>query len=151
VNASPLLRTRRRPRWLGVLAVVVFGFRALIPTGYMLGTVDGHARLILCPAAVHYAGGGATADHGMAMDGAMARDHAGMDAAASMRHADHAAQAAEHCPFALSGGASLSALNQEPAKPYFALLQPPRPPLIHSASSAPPWRYHAPRGPPSPA
>lgn len=151
MKASPLLRARRRPQWLGVLAVAVFALRALIPTGYMLGTVEGHARLILCSAAVHYAGGMAATEHGMAMDGATAMDHGAMDPAAAMRHADHAAQGTELCPFALSGGASLSALNQEPSKPYFALLQPPRPPLIQSTSTAPPWRYHAPRGPPSPA
>lgn len=145
MNANPLLRARRRPLWLGVLAVAGFGLRALIPTGYMLATVDGHARLILCPAGVHYTGGTAATDHGMAMG------HGAMDPAAGMHHANHAAQGAEHCPFALSVGASLAAANQAPAEPYFALLQPARPPLIHSASTAPPRRYHAPRGPPSPA
>lgn len=142
MNANPLLRTRRRPLWLGVLAVAVFGLRALIPTGYMLAAVDGHARLILCPAGVRYAGAMPATDHGMSMDRAMAMDHGAMD---------HAAQGAEHCPFALSGGASLVAASHAPVEPYFLLLQPPRPPLILSASTAPPWRHHAPRGPPSPA
>jgi hypothetical protein len=119
VNANPLLRARRRPLWLGVLAVAVFGLRALLPTGYMLATVEGHARLILCPAGVH--------------------------------HAEHAATGAEHCPFALSGGASLASANPDPAKPYYSSVQPAPAPVVESVPAAPPPRFHAPRGPPSPA
>ena len=150
MNAGRAPLARRRPLWLGVLAVAVIGLRALIPTGCMLAAVDGHARLILCPASVHDAGAKVAAHHGMAMDHGMAMNHGAMGAA-GMHHADHAATGAEHCPFALSGGAGLVAAYPPPVEPYYALLQPPRPPLIHSVSTAPPPRHHAPRGPPSPA
>ena len=134
--------------WPGVLAVAVFTLRALIPTGCMLAAVDGHARLIMCPASVHDPAG-MMATHAMGSDHAM--DQGGMDPGSSMHHADHVATGAGHCPFALSGGASLLAAYQPAAQPYYSLLAPAQPPLIHSVSNAPPLRHHAPRGPPSPA
>jgi hypothetical protein len=145
VSAYPPLRTRRRPLWLGVLAVAIFGLRALIPTGYMLAAVDGHARLIVCPGGVHAAPATMSMEHGIDIG------RGAMDAAAAMHHAGHAASGAEHCPYALSGGPGLVAASLESAEPYFSLLQPARAPAVLSVSRAPPPRYHAPRGPPSPA
>jgi hypothetical protein len=131
------LRPRSRPWWLALCALTVFGLRALVPTGYMLAATDGHLRLVICPAGIQRA-------HDMTASGMTAMEHG-----ASMHHAGHEATGAEHCPFALSGGASLLAASQEPTEPYFALLRPVPPPVIHSFSAAPPPRYHAPRGPPS--
>jgi hypothetical protein len=107
----------------------------------MLAVADGHATLVMCPAGIQGASGMMAMVHAAAMDGSGA-----MDPAAPMHHE---ATGAEHCPFALSGGASLLATRHEPAEPYFALLQPAPLPVIQSVSAAPPPRYHAPRGPPS--
>jgi hypothetical protein len=143
VNVAPSLRLRHRPSRLGVLAVAVFCLRSLIPTGCMLATVDGHARLVLCPASVQRAGSMDTAGHALAMADGMAMDHG------AMHHGEHAAAGAEHCPFAMSGGASLFASNQQPVEPFYLLLQPGRAPPIDSVANSPPLRFHAPRGPPS--
>lgn len=126
MSARLSLRTRG-PFWLGVLAVAVFGLRALIPTGYMLAAIDGHAHLVPCPASAH------------------------MNHASAMHHAGHAATGAGPCPYALSAGASLVGAQQDPARPYYSLLLPTHPPAVITASSLPPPRYHAPRGPPSPS
>jgi hypothetical protein len=143
VNARRPPTARRRPLWVGVLAVAVFGLRALIPTGCMLAAIDGHARLVLCPAGIQWSGGAA----GMAV---MAHG-SGMDDALAMHHAGHAASGAAHCPYALAGGAGLVAASHDPGDPSYSLLQPERPTFIHSVPIAPPLRHHAPRGPPSPA
>lgn len=42
-------------RWFGVLVVLVFGLRALVLTGFMFASVDGHAQLVMCPAGTHHA------------------------------------------------------------------------------------------------
>jgi hypothetical protein len=125
------LRPGSRLWWLALCALTIFGLRALVPVGYMLAAADGHVRLVMCPAGVQ------------AASGMMAPDMLGM------HHAGHEASGAEHCPFALSGGASLLAARHEQVEPYFSLLKPARLPVIHSFSAAPPPRYHAPRGPPS--
>ena len=137
MNARWPLHTGRRHFWIGALAAAVFGLRALIPTGYMLAAVDGHTRLVVCQVAIH---GFAQMAHA-----------SGVVHAAGMHHDGHGASGPEHCPYALSGGASLLAAHHEPAEPYYSLLQPAPAPILHSVSAAPPARYHAPRGPPSPA
>ncbi len=137
------LRPRSRPWWLALCALTVFGLRALVPVGYMLAAADGHVRLVMCPAGIQTTPGMMAMVHGADMDRA-----GNMDSSVPMHHE---AAGAEHCPFALSGGASLLAARHEPAEPYFALLQPARLPVIHSFAAAPPPRYQAPRGPPSPA
>lgn len=111
-----------------MLCVLVFGIRALIPTGYMYGTADGHTGLILCPAGLHHD----VAAHPMA----------GM-------HGGHGMQSAEQCPFALAGGAALRAAGRAPLEPYFLIVHPARAQIVASVPRAPPSRYHAPRGPPS--
>ena len=128
-------RTRRARYGLGVLSVLVFGFRALIPVGYMYSALDGHPRLMMCPAGL----GGAEASHRMT----------DMAHAPGMAHAGHAAPAADQCPFALAGGAGLLAATNPLTQPYFVILRPARAPAVASAPAAPPSRYHAPRGPPS--
>ena len=122
-------------RWASVLTVLVFGFRALIPTGYMYAAVDGHTRLVMCPAGILHAAGVPVMP--------------GMDHTFGMNHAAHAALAADHCPFALAGGAALLAAAQTPREPFFVILRPAQAPALVSAPAAPPLRYHAPRGPPS--
>ena len=114
------LRPRSRLWWLALCALAVFSLRALVPVGYMVAAVDGHSRLVLCPAGMHH-----------------------------MHHAGHAATEAEHCPYGLAGGAGLLAAQLAPAEPYYSILQPARTPAVVSVSAAPPPRYHAPRGPPS--
>lgn len=134
---NPQLRKRsRRLRYgLGVLTVLVFGFKALIPVGYMYAAVEGHTRLVMCPAGL----GGAASTHPMD----------GMAHASGMNHAGHAALPADECPFALAGGAGLLATSHTPLEPYFTILHPARAQAVASVPTAPPSRYHAPRGPPS--
>ena len=136
VTLQALRRSRTARGWFGVWVVLAFGLRALIPTGFMLAAIDGHARLVLCPAGIYHA----TSEHRMA----------GMDMA-GMTHAAHAAVAADQCPFALAGGAGLFATVREAVEPYFVILRPARAYAAASVPVTPPPRYHAPRGPPSPA
>ncbi len=109
----------------------------------MLVAVDGHARLVMCPAAVHQSTGMKDMP-GMPNSGAM-------DPGTDMHAAGHAALDSEHCPYAFSGGAGLLGSVVPPQLPYFALLQPARAPVVESVTAPPPPRFHAPRGPPSPA
>lgn len=141
MNASPLLRARRCPPWLGVLAVAVFGLRALVPSGYMLAVVDGHTRLVMCAAGFRLASGMPDMP-GMTHDGAM-------DSSADGNRVAHAAPDSAHCPYALSSGAGLPGRLAEPQLPFFVLLQPTRAPAVESVPVPPPPRFHAPRGPPS--
>ena len=114
-HRSPLAR-----RCFGVLVVLVFGLKALMPTGFMLASIDGHAQLVMCPAGAHHA-----------------------------HHAAHAAIAAQQCPFALASGAALAVQAQAPAEPYFTTLQSAHADAVVSVPLAPPLRHRAPRGPPA--
>jgi hypothetical protein len=127
-------RTAGLGAWLRVFVVLVFAFRALIPTGYMFAAVDGHSRLVICPAGLQYAPG----KYSMA----------GMVHASGMDHGVHASLGADQCPFALAGGAAFLAAVCEPAEPNFVILQPASARATASVPIAPPSRYHAPRGPP---
>jgi hypothetical protein len=120
-----------------VITVLVFGFKALIPAGYMYAAVDGHARLVMCLAGL----AGAANTHHMS----------GMAHGTAMNHAGHAALPADQCPFALAGGAGLLASNHNPLVPYFTILSAALAPAFLVVPATPPSRYHAPRGPPSPA
>lgn len=128
-------RTASRRRWLGLFVVLAFGFKALIPAGYMFAAVDGHSRLVICPAGIQY--------------GAGMHPMAGMVHTSGMNHAAHAPLAADQCPFALAGGVAFLAAVAEPAEPNFVILQPASPCATASVPLTPPSRYHAPRGPPS--
>jgi hypothetical protein len=135
MNLHAMARSARHRRWLAVFVVLVFGFKALVAPGYMFASVDGHARLVLCPAGLHYAPG----MHAMP----------GMVHGPAMDHAAHASLAAAQCPYALAGGAALLATVAQPAEPHYVVLQPARPCAAPSVPISPPSRYHAPRGPPS--
>ena len=113
--------------WIA-LALLAFGFRALVPVGYMYATVAGETRLVICPAGLSPA-----AAHHMP----------------GMAHAGHAKIAADQCPFALAAGAGLLAATQQAAEPYFVVLTPAPAQALASVPSAPPCRYRAPRGPPT--
>lgn len=45
MSLRTLHRARRTRGWFALLAILVFGLKALVPTGYMIAAVDGHARL----------------------------------------------------------------------------------------------------------
>jgi len=135
MNLHAMARSARHRRWLSVFVVLVFGFKALVAPGYMLASVDGHARVVLCPAGLHYASG----MHAMP----------GMVHAPGMDHAAHASLAAAQCPYALAGGAALLSAVAQSAEPHYVVLQPARPHPPASVPVTPPARYHAPRGPPS--
>jgi hypothetical protein len=141
VNSLDAPRSARLRRWLSVLAVLVFGFKGLIPSGYMFAAVDGHAQLIICPAGLH--------DASATRSTAGVHFMAGMAHMPGMVHSAHAALAANQCPFALAGGAALRAAVVEPAAPSFVTLQPARAVAAVSVPITPPSRFHAPRGPPS--
>jgi hypothetical protein len=117
-------------RTLSVLAALALALRALIPTGFMLAPVDGHAQIVMCPAGLHQAG------HA---------HHAG----AAAGHAAGSAHAADQCPFALAGGPGLTGAASDLSDPHFFLLQPPRTVAFASVAISPPLRHHAPRGPPA--
>jgi hypothetical protein len=117
-------------RTLSVLAALALALRALIPTGFMLAPVDGHAQIVICPAGLH------EASHA---------HHAG----AAAGHAAGSAHAADQCPFALAGGPGFIGAAPDLAQPYFVLLQPPPTVALASVAVPPPLRHHAPRGPPA--
>jgi hypothetical protein len=118
---------------LTVVVALVFGVKALIPTGYMLAAVEGHSRLVICPAGLYDAAG----RHAMA----------GMVDAPGMDHGAHAL-AADQCPFALAGGAAFLASVRAPVEPRFVIVPSARGRAIASVPVLPPSRYRAPRGPP---
>ena len=145
-----LHRSHNARRGFGVWATLAFGLKALIPTGFMIAPVDGHARLVMCPAGVYQA---ALMHHAVGMNHAPGMNHAsGMHRAQGMHpieHAAHAALAAGQCPFALAGGPGLPGTAHELPEPYFAWVQLAPALAPESIPAPPPWRFHAPRGPPS--
>jgi hypothetical protein len=120
-------RPPRHRRGLSVLVLLALALRALIPTGYMITAVEGHAQLALCPSGLHWAG----------------HLHHEVDHGAGITHG------ADHCPYALAGGHGLAGAAPEPAQPYFVLLRPAYAVAPASVPAEPPLRHHAPRGPPS--
>jgi hypothetical protein len=135
MTALATLRQARLKGWLGAMVVLVFGLRALIPSGYMLASVEGHSRLVICPSGLHYAAG----MHTMA----------GMTHGSGMAPGAHATFSAEHCPFALAGGAALYTSSGVWAEPGYVILQPKNSRAPASIPIAPPTRYDAARGPPT--
>ena len=141
MSLRTLNRARRTRGWFGLLAILVFGLKALVPAGYMIAAVDGHARLVMCPAGLAHAG---SMHHSVGMPAI-----AGMELSAGLNHAAHAQLAAYQCPFALAGGAGLLARAPVLILPYFLTLQRTAVPVVPSAPIAPPLRHLAPRGPPA--
>ena len=133
---KPLATSRqtRFERWVGVIVVLVLGFRALIPSGYMLAAVDGHTRLVICPSGLYYPAG--------------MQSMAGMEHTSGMDQGPHSARGVEQCPFALAGGAAFFASASKAAEPRFVILQPESERAPASIPPAAPSRYHAARGPP---
>jgi hypothetical protein len=129
------LRTTRRRRCAVVLVVLVFGLKSLLAPGYMFAAVDGQLRLVMCPAGIH--------------NTAAMPSMPGMEHASGMDHGMLASLCADRCPFALAGGAAFLAAVCEPAAPKYVILRPARARAAATVPIAPPWRYHAPRGPPS--
>ena len=123
-HCTPLARLRRASRWPALLAVLAFGLRALVPTGFMLAPVDGHVQWTLCPDA------GAHAHH----------HHAGMPAG-------HAQQL--HCPFALASAAPLAAALPALVPPHAELRLPVAEPARPGRAADSPYRHAAARGPPT--
>ena len=136
-------RGRVARRWFMALAMVAMAFKALIPVGYMVATVDGRASLIMCPAGIHV--------HAVPVKAAGMPSMAGMDmSAAGTAHAAHSAQhEGAECPFALATGAALYAAVKAPAARYFELIPRPTPAIPVAVPLAPPPRHEAPRGHPS--
>ena len=134
-------------RWLGALALLAFALHALIPTGFMVARVDGHAELVMCPSGLYHVHGVDPAADTLAMagmhHGALMHHGPGVD------HSGHAALAAQQCPFALASGAALTAQVRSPAEPYFVFLRPLRADVVTSVPADPPLRHRAPRGPPA--
>lgn len=118
------------------LVVLALVFKAMIPTGFMLSSVDGQLRLVMCPAGIH-------AHMNMPMP--MSMHHHG----SAIDHAAHAAASADQCPFALATGGALQSHTSCVAAPYFSLMRPLAPDAFNSIPVPPPIRHLAPRGPPS--
>ena len=150
MTAQHFRRSRKLHGWFAVLAALPLCLKALVPTGYMIAPVDGHARLVMCPAGIHQP---STMHHGAgvtAMDAAGDMHMAHVEHPAAAIHAAHAAQhAAADCPFALAAAAALAADAPASAEPYFILLPNAPPVYVASFPAVPPLRHHAPRGPPS--
>jgi hypothetical protein len=134
------LQAQHRSAWFrrgfSALAVLALALRALIPTGFMVTAVEGHAQLVVCPAGLHRA----------------AHLHhipAAMHEVAAMDHGTGVTHGAGQCPYALAGGPGLAGAAPESLRPYFVLLQ--SEPTVAPASvpAAPPLRHQAPRGPPA--
>ncbi len=141
MSLQAIHRSRAARRWIGALALLAFGLKALVPTGFMLAAVEGQVRLVMCPAGMHHPPGMPTMAEMIHGPGA---EHA-----ATVDHAAHAALASQQCPFALASGAALLAQAPSPAEPYFLWLPPARAGAVASVPAAPPLRHHAPRGPPA--
>ena len=105
------------------LALVAFFAHALIPTGFMPGSVQGQAQLVVCDG--HMVGFG----------------HAG-------HHGNSGSNADSPCPFALSGGAAPLPAHFDMALAHIApdLLVPF---IERPVVSETPLRHAAPRGPPA--
>lgn len=105
------------------LALIAFFAHALIPTGFMPGSVHGQAQLVVCDG--HMAGSG----------------HAG-------HHGNSGSNADSPCPFALSGGAAPLPAHFDLALAHVApdLLVPF---IERPIVSETPFRHTAPRGPPA--
>ena len=99
-------RSHLARRWFGALVVLVFGLKALTPTGFMFAAVDGHAQWVMCPAGVYHAGG---MHHAAGMLSMAGTHHGlGINHPPALDHAAHASLAAQQCPFALASGAALA-------------------------------------------
>lgn len=108
-----------------VLALVAVIARGLIPVGYMPGSVDGHAQLVICNG--HMAGMVQLGHHG----------HSG-------------ANADVLCPFAhCAVAAPLAAMPG--IFPIYEAVSLPVPSIERTLPAEIPLRYAAPRGPPSPS
>jgi len=105
------------------LALIAFFAHALIPTGFMPGSVQGHAQLVVC-------------------DGHMADSHQ------PGHHGNSGSNADSPCPFALSGGAAPLPAHFDLALAHAApdLLVPF---IERPVVSETPLRHTAPRGPPA--
>jgi hypothetical protein len=132
-----------------LLVVLAMGLKALIPTGFMLAAVGGHAQLVMCPAGIHAT---AMKQHAAAMAAMMVMDassSAHMMHAAGVDHSAHAALAAEQCPFAFASASVLPAPVPQVTEPYFTVVRPVAVAVVLSIPIAPPIRHSAPRGPPA--
>jgi hypothetical protein len=120
----------------GALAVLALALRALIPTGFMVTAVEGHAQLVVCPAGLHRSA------HLHPMAGTLHH-------VAGAEHGAAATHSADQCPYALAGGPGLAGAALEPAQAFFVQLQPVRAAVLATLPAAPPPRHQAPRGPPA--
>ena len=111
-------------RCFALTAVLALSLKALMPTGFMLASVDDHAQLVLCPAGIHFHGMAMSMDHA----DAMSMQHA--PGIAHAAHAAHAATSADACPFAQAAGSALPMHAVHVYEPYFTMLRP-----LASASS----------------
>jgi len=147
-------RARASHRWFIALAMPALALKAVIPVGYMLAPVDGHAMLVICPAGIHrpvatHMTSAMASMPGMDMSAAAPHVHA-MDSGAGAVHAGHAvAHAAADCPFALASGAALVAAIEAPGARDFEWIPDRRPAVPAVVPRTPPIRHLAPRGPPS--
>jgi hypothetical protein len=121
-NEAKILRGKIR-ECFGALALIAFFAHALIPTGFMPGSVHGQAQLVVCD--------GHMVDFG----------HAG-------HHGNSGSNADSPCPFALSGGAAPLPAHFDMALAHVApdLLVPF---IERPVVSGAPLRHTAPRGPPA--
>ncbi len=123
------------PHWAALVLLGLLALRALVPAGFMLGTVDGHLGFVVCEA-------GLATDHPM--------HHAGMHHA-GMHHEGMPGHSGAHdsdCPYAQSAGAA-----PLPTLPWLAgALVPGALVALSESQQAPalsgPTREPASRGPP---
>jgi len=123
LNGARFLRGPIR-ECFAALAFIAFFTHALIPNGFMPGSVHGQAQLVVC-------------------DGRMA------GTSPAGHHGDSDSNADSPCPFALSGGAALLPAQLEPGLALVAPILPLGPSIDRPIAAEPPLRHTAPRGPPT--
>ncbi len=120
---------------LALLAVLTFALRSLVPVGFMWAPVDGQVTMVACSDYSADVVALATHHH---------HHHHGSASGGSSADTDS-------CPFALAGGAALSADVPTLAARHFQIVQARLPSFDSSAPASIPPRFLAPRGPPAAA
>lgn len=149
MSLQGMRRSAMSRRGFALLVVLAMGLKALMPTGFMLVSVGGHAQLVMCPAGIHAT---AMKQHAGAMAAMMVMDpssSAHVMHAPGVDHSTHAALAADQCPFAFASASVLPAAAPQIIEPYFTVVRPVAAAAVLSVPIAPPIRHSAPRGPPA--
>jgi hypothetical protein len=127
VNTQPSHATRSGCPWAALTLVCALGLRALVPAGFMLEPVRGHAQIVLCGS--H--GSPAIHSHGAGTD-----------------RNEHRGGVDPTCPFAQSAAPAIFAALPVTLPPPVAAAAPPGAADVITVGRSGPVRQQFPRGPP---